>query len=295
MQKARLDDIALFVEVARQRSFTRAGEALDIPNSTLSRRMTALEKHLGVRLLSRTTREIRLTEAGQRYYERCRAILADIDIAHEGLSEVAEQPSGQLKLSMPVEFGINFMTPLIDEFARRYPAISFTLDLSPRHVELDREHIDLAIRLGQVKDPQLVARKLGEMERSLFAAPLYLARHGEPSRPEQLLEHDCIRLPNDAMNAVWRLENGAEAIDIRVKGRFVTNNVSMMGSLAENGHGIAALSHELARDALARGSLKRVLPDWSLPRIPVYAVMPSRVLPAKTRLLVEFLASRMRF
>ncbi|MFC4161405.1 LysR family transcriptional regulator [Chitinimonas lacunae] len=289
-----MDDIALFVEVARQRSFTRAGETLGIPNSTLSRRMTALERHLGVRLLSRTTREIRLTEAGQRYFERCRAILSDLDMAHAGLSEMAEQPSGQLRLSMPVEFGLNYMLPLIDEFARRYPAISFVLDLSPRHVELDREHIDLALRLGPVNDPQLVARKLGDMERLLFASPLYLARHGEPERPEQLPEHDCIRLPSEMMGATWRLESGSEVVEVRVKGRFTTNNVTMMGSLAQNGHGIAALALALARPALEQGLLQRVLPDWHLPRIPVYAVVASRVLPAKTRLLIEFLAARLQ-
>lgn len=166
-----LNDMALFVEVAHTRSFRRAADATGVPNSTLSRRISALEKAIGLRLLHRTTRRVELTEAGQLYYERCRRIVEEARLAHEQLGELLAQPSGVLRASLPVDFATIYMAPLVAEFARRYPGIAFDFDLTPRRVDLVAEPYDVAIRMGELTDSNLVAQLAGPP----FGAGLCLA------------------------------------------------------------------------------------------------------------------------
>ena len=168
-----LNDMALFVEVVKAKGFRGAGEVLGIPNSTISRRIAALEKSIGLRLLHRTTRKVELTEAGQLYYERCRRIVDEARIAHEQLGEMLAQPSGVLRASLPVDFAMIYMAPLMVEFARRYPGITFDLDLTPRRVDLVTEPFDVAIRMGESANSNLIARLLefiGQLPEGIFAA-----------------------------------------------------------------------------------------------------------------------------
>ena len=190
-----LQDMIFFVEVARALNFTRASKASGIPIATLSRRVATMEKRVGVRLLQRTTRRLALTEPGKRYLERCERILQDAAAAHEVLKEAAERLTGHLRLSMPVEFGLSLVAPIIDEFSRLYPDITFEADLTPRPANFVDENIDLSIRLGEVSASSLIVRRLGTAARLFYASPSYLAKHGEPAHPKDLTRHECILQP----------------------------------------------------------------------------------------------------
>jgi DNA-binding transcriptional LysR family regulator len=288
-----LQDMIFFVEVARALNFTRASKASGIPIATLSRRVAAMEKRVGVRLLQRTTRRLALTEPGKRYLERCERILQDAAAAHEVLKEAAERLTGHLRLSMPVEFGLSLVAPIIDEFSRLYPDITFETDLTPRPANFVDENIDLSIRLGEVSYPSLIVRRLGTAARLFYASPSYLAKYGEPAHPKDLTRHECILQSYVAEPGVWRVVSGKRSIDVNVHGRFSTNNVSMTLKFAEQGHGIAALSPPNVRPSFDSGAVRQILGDWSLPPMPVHAVMMSRLVPARVRVFLDFLANRL--
>jgi DNA-binding transcriptional LysR family regulator len=288
-----LQDMVFFVEVARVLNFTRASEASGIPIATLSRRVSLLEKRVGVRLFQRTTRRLALTDPGRRYLERCERIMQDAAAAQEVLKEAAERLTGHLRLSMPVEFGLTLVAPIIDEFARLYPEITFEADLTPRPANFVDENIDLSIRLGEISNPSLIVRRLGNAARLLYASPSYLARYGEPAHPKDLGRHECILQSYMARPGVWRIVSGKRSIDVNVHGRFSTNNVSMTLKFVEQGHGIAALSPPNVRQSFDSGSVRQVLVDWSLSPMPVHVVMTSRLVPARVRAFVDFLASRL--
>jgi DNA-binding transcriptional LysR family regulator len=285
-----LNDMALFVEVAKARSFRRAAEAMSMPNSTLSRRISALEKAIGLRLLHRTTRKIELTEAGQLYFERSKRIVEEARLAHEQLGEMLAQPSGVLRVSLPVDFAIIYLAPILAEFARRYPGIRFEFDLTPRRVDLVTEPFDIAIRMGELGDSSLIARQLARLPRYLYASPRYLDRAGTPKVPGDLARHECLCTPRAD---TWTLHKGASAVDAAVGGRFTLNSVGMMLRLATLDLGIALLSEEISADDLAAGRLERVLPGWQASPIAVYAITETRLLPAKTQRFVEFLQERL--
>jgi DNA-binding transcriptional LysR family regulator len=283
-----LNDMALFVEVVKAKSFRRAAEATGVPNSTLSRRISALEKAIGLRLLHRTTRKIELTEAGQLYFERSRRIVEEARLAHEQLGEMLAQPSGVLHASLPVDFANIFLAPLLAEFARRYPGVSFEFDLTPRRVDLVTEHVDVAIRMGEPPSSNLIARQLARLPRYLYASPRYIALSGEPREPGDLMRHECLRLSPAEVNG-WTLHRDKETIEIAAGGRFLLNSVGMIRRLATLDLGIAVLAEEIAADDVASGLLCRVLPEWQAPPVPVYAITETRLLPAKTQRFIEFL------
>ena len=288
-----LQDMALFVAVARALSFTKASAASGVPIATLSRRIAAMEKRSGVRLFERTTRRLSLTEPARRYLERCERIVQEADLAQDVLTDAAERTAGHLRVSMPVEFGLYNIAPVVDEFARLYPEITMELDLTPRPAHLVDDTVDVSIRLGEVRDPSLIARRLGVAVRLLYAAPGYLAARGTPHDPAALAGHDCILQSYMADPSTWRLVAEGQAVDVAVHGRFATNNVSMTLNLAEQGYGIAALSPAIARAAVEAATVRRVLDGWSFPPMPVHALMTSRLLPARVRRFVDFLAARL--
>lgn len=290
-----LHDMALFVEVARTANFSRASRNLGVPAATLSRRIAAMEHRLGARLFDRTTRKVDLTEVGRRYFERCGELVDQARLAQEALRDAAEGPTGHVRVSMPVDMGVNHVGSLLPEFARRHPGITFEFDLSPGHRDLVGENVDVAIRIGAVKGDQLVVRRIGTVEMLMFAAPSYLLRHGVPQQPVDLVEHECLFLPSPQRVALWRLQRDGNAFEVTVHGRYAANNLSLMRLLAEHGLGIVVLSHALAREAVAAGRLVPVLRDWSMPQLPVHAVMSTRLQPASVRAFVEFLAARLSF
>ena len=283
-----LNDMALFVEVVKAKSFRGAAEAIGVPDSTLSRRIGALEKAIGLRLLHRTTRKIELTEAGQLYFERSRRIVDEARLVHEQLGEMVAQPVGVLHASLPVDFANIFLAPLLPEFARRYPGISFEFDLTPRRVDLVTEPVDLAIRMGEPPSSNLIARQLARLPRYLYASPRYIELFGEPSEPADLQQHECVRLDPAEIDG-WTLHREEETIEIPVGGRFLLNSVGMIRRLVMLGLGIAVLPEEIAADDVTAGNLRRVMPAWQAPSVPVYAITETRLLPAKTQRFIEFL------
>ena len=282
-----LNDMALFVEVVKARSFRRAAETIGMPNSTLSRRISGLEKAIGLRLLHRTTRRIEPTEAGQLYFERSKRIVDEARLAHEQLGEMLAQPSGVLRVSLPVDFATIYLAPLIAEFARRHPGISFDFDLTARRVDLVAEPFDVAIRMGESPDSSLIARQLARLPRYLYASPRYLERFGEPTRPADLAQHESLLLREQA--DTWTLHHAAKTVEVAVGGRFRLNSIGMIRRLATLDLGIAMLAEEIVAEDLAEGRLRRVLPQWQGTPIPVYAITETRLLPAKTQRFIEFL------
>ncbi|KDD68961.1 LysR family transcriptional regulator [Pseudomonas mandelii PD30] len=285
-----LNDMALFVEVVKAHSFRKAAEAMAMPNSTLSRRISGLEKAIGLRLLNRTTRKIELTEAGQLYFDRCKRIVDEARLAHEQLGEMLAHPSGLLRASLPVDFANIYLAPLIAEFARRYPGISFEFDLTPRQVDLVSEPVDVVIRMGEPADSNLIARKLAILSRRLYASPRYLELNGEPSDPSELVNHECLRLRKAGK---WQLSHSGEVVEVEVGGRFQLNSVGMLRRLATLDLGIALLPEGIAADDLRTGLLQPVLPQWHANPIPVYALTETRLLPAKTQRFIEFLREQL--
>ncbi len=285
-----LNDMALFVEVVKARGFRSAAEALGMPNSTLSRRIGALERAIGLRLLHRTTRRIELTEAGRTYFERCKRIVDEARLAHEQLGDMLAQPSGVLRASLPVDFAMTYLMPLIAEFASLYPGIAFDFDLTPRRVDLVSEPFDVAIRIGESEDSQLIARTLASLTPRLYASPGYLERSGEPVEPAELQRHECF---NILQAGTWTLHNAAQTATVAVSGRFRLNNVGMICSLAALDMGIVLMPEEIVADELASGKLRRILPGWHGTPMPVYAITETRLLPAKTQRFIEFLRERL--
>lgn len=288
-----LRDMALFVAVARTGNFSRASANLGVPGPTLSRRIAAMEREFGVRLFDRNTRRVELTDAGRRYFERCAHLVDEARLAQEALRESAALPTGHVRVSMPVDLGVFVIGPLLPEFARSFPGISFDLDLSPSHTNLVREHVDVAIRLGGVKDESLIARRIGTIEQALFASPAYLDLHGRPTQPTDLVHHECIFVRHLQHQALWQLQRDNALEQVAVGGRFMVNNMGLMRLLAERGMGIAALAPLLVREAVAHGSLVQVLPQWVVPRLPIQAVTTSRLQPLGVKALIDFLAARL--
>jgi DNA-binding transcriptional LysR family regulator len=288
--KILLNDMALFVEVCKTMSFHQAAKAVNMPNSTLSRRISALEKEIGLRLLHRTTRKIELTEAGQLYYQRCKQIIEEAKLAHEQLGDMLAQPSGVLRASLPVDFATAFLAPLLPEFCSKYPNITFEFDLTPRKVDMVTESFDVAIRMGEQHDSNLIARRLASLPTYLYASPRYLEISGEPIKPADLKKHECF---NFFKFSEWNLNNGTQTAQISTSGKFIINNVGMIRQLGVLGMGIILMPQKMVMDDVANGLLCRVLPSWHGSSISVYAITETRLIPAKTRCFIDFLSKRL--
>ncbi|WP_395334726.1 LysR family transcriptional regulator [Novosphingobium sp. BL-8H] len=285
-----LDDMALFVEVVKAKSFRGAADVLGMPNSTVSRRISVLEKALGLRLLHRTTRRIELTEAGQVYFERSKRIVEEARLAHVELGEMLAQPTGILRASFPVDFAVTYLAPLVAEFARLYPGITFDIDLSPRRIDLVSEPIDVVVRMGEPEDSHLIARPLAVLQSRLYASPRYLAERGEPREPDDLSQHECMGMIRAGR---WTLVSNEKVHEVPVGGRFHLNNVGMIKRLSTLGMGIILVPEEIVADETAAGQLQRILPDWQSKAMPVYALTETRLLPAKTQRFIDFLREKL--
>ena len=291
-----LSSMELFVAVANARGFRRAAETLDMPNSTLSRRISELEKEIGVRLFHRSTRKVELTEAGQAYFRRCESIVAEARIAHESLQELAERPSGTLRVSMPVDLAISYLAPSLKAFGEQYPQIDFEMDLTPRRVDLVTDGFDCAIRMGTPPPTPstLIARQVGLLPRYLYASPAYLRGAPPLKHPDDLANHQCmIQFPGGG-KAQWTLSSRKKTVTVDVSGRYTANNVSMCRKMAALGMGVAISAGPEALEELERGQLQRVLPEWDFAPIPVYAIIESRLIPSRVRLFIDFVQASLR-
>jgi len=290
------NDLLIFARVADAGSFSRAAERIGLPKSTVSRRIALLEERLGERLMLRTTRRLTLTEFGLQLLEHARQVAAEVD-AVKALSEHRQaRPSGRLRVSMPSDFANLLLTDMLAAFISLHPAVSLELDLSPRRVDLLGENFDLAVRMGDLPDDALLAaRKIAEFRIGLYAAPSYLAEHGDPADPAGLEQHKSLRLLGRNGEAIpWTLMRGKERWEGLPPGAATANSPELLIRLAVAGTGIAAVPEHFAMPSVRSGHLRRVLSDWCLPASTAWAVFPGRrLMPAKTRAFIDMLQAAM--
>jgi DNA-binding transcriptional LysR family regulator len=287
-----INDLRVFEKVAALRSFSAAARALELPKSSVSRSIARLETELGTRLLQRTTREVVLTEAGTLLSARCVDILASIGEAVDLVGGFASAPRGLLRVSAGFGFGVHVLSLVLPQFLERYPGIEVSLRLGNRSLDLVGDGIDVAIQMGPLADSQLVATRLGAMERFLCAAPAYLERKGMPCTIEELRDHDRIETPGDSGRPRgWVFVNKiGETVRFEEKPRLSTNDTVTIHRLILNGGGIGILSGFICVQDLREGRLVRLLPEWKMPTLEVSIVFPSgRALSRTVRAFIDFL------
>lgn len=294
MRTIELDDLkrlAVFAAVADAGSFTGAAARLGLAKSAVSRHVGLLEEHLGARLLERTTRRVRLTEAGRGLRERANRMLEEAQRGHDELVAQTEAPQGHLRVHAPVGLGAAHVAPALGEYMGRYPLVDAVLDLGDQIVDLLDEEIDVAIRSGKLDDSSLVARRLCPVLTVVCGSPGYFARRGVPRRVDDLREHDWVTYSGLPRRFTFKRDGRRRSI--QTSGRVTTNSGDGARALLVAGMGVSAAPLWLVRDDLREGRLEAVLTDYRLPRAGVYAVMPSgRHLLPKTRAFVDLLAHR---
>jgi DNA-binding transcriptional LysR family regulator len=284
----RIEAMQTFVTVADLQGFAPAARKLGLSPPAVTRLIAALEERLGTRLLQRTTRKVALTDAGARYLERARRILADIEEAELAAASERTRPTGRLVISAPVGFGRLHVSPVMSAYLKRYPEVSGELRLEDRMVNLVEDGIDLAVRIGHLPDSSLVARQVGEMRRVVVASPAYLKARGEPKVPEALTSHQIIQFGGSALTADWRFAKDGKELRIDVAPRFTSNVADAAIQHAIEDGGLTRVLAYQAADAIRRGRLKIVLQKFELPALPVHMVYPtSRLLSAKVRAFID--------
>jgi DNA-binding transcriptional LysR family regulator len=276
-----------FARIVEGGSLSAGARAVGKSLPAVCRSLAQLEKRLGERLLHRTTRRIALTEAGTEFYERCRRIVAEIEEAEAAVRAQTIEPQGVLAVTAPLLFGRMHIAPVVVEYLRRYRKASVSLILADRLINLVEEGIDVAIRIGELADSTLVARRLGAIPRVVCASPEYLKHHGAPARPQDLARHECVRFTGLSPTREWAfLEE-----KIKVEGRFVTNNGDAAIDAALHGLGLVMVLGYQVEQPLADGRLVRVLEDFEPAPAPVHAVYSSaRLVPAKLKAFLELLS-----
>lgn len=291
----RFADMQMFVKVVQESSISGAAERLDIAKSAVSRRLAELESRLGVQLLQRTTRRLNLTESGRAYYERCRQILADVEETELAVSSVHGALSGKLRVALPLSFGLLHLAPLIDEFSTLHPGIDFELDFNDRQIDLMQEGFDVAIRIAQLADSSLIARRLTVIRHIVCASPAYLSRHGVPEQPDDLERHDGLGYSNRANPGLWNYQTPTdEARNVKIPIKLEANNGDFLCRMAIAGHGILMLPTFYVAEPIKRGALVPLLTGYRFPELNAYAVYPpTRHLSTRVRAFVDFLAERL--
>jgi DNA-binding transcriptional LysR family regulator len=288
----RIDAMRLFVRVADAGSFSRAAIDLELGQPTVSRRIQELEAALGSTLFQRTTRALSLTEAGQRFYRRAIDILADYDEAEAEARGLEHEPVGLLRLSCAASMGRMLLGPQVPGFLERYPHVRIDMMLDDTYTDLVGAGIDLAFRMGVLQDSSLMAKKLGDAPRALWASPAYVEKAGLPQSPGELSEHLALTFRQVA-HTEWKLTRTNETASVSVDGRFKASSGEMLLQGAVAGLGILLGPNWLVREAVSRGELVRVLPEWNGDPSPLHAVWSAGKLRGKAKLFVEYLESRL--
>lgn len=288
-----LRDIALFAAVVEAHSFSGAAERLGISKAAVSKRVAQLERRLGARLLFRTTRRLSVTEAGAAYYEFCARIVSEAAEAEDAVTRLQAEPRGTLRINAPMSFGRLHLAPAIVDFLRRFPDVRIDLVMDDRELDLVAEAFDVAIRIAQLPDSSLVARRLAPCRLVACAAPAYLKRHGVPRTPSDLSRHNCLHYSYAGPYGEWHFAGARRDASVRVSGSLRANNGETLREAALAGLGIVRIPTFLVGEDLRTGRLKRILPRYRLPELSIHALFAQRRhLPAKVRVFVEFLAAR---
>lgn len=295
-----LNDVALFVQVVRAGSFAEAARRLGMPPNTASRRVQALEQHLGVRLMQRSTRKLTLTDAGRTFYSGCAGQVEALAQSAQELADGSQLPKGTVRVAAPADFFSFFLMDWIAEFLAAHPLIRVEFVLSDARADLIGEGIDVAFRAGKILEPNVVARHIGTGRATLVASSTYLAARGTPDTLEALSAHECVTLvqPTGLIDSTgrisWRLDGPRGAEEIAVGGRFSANTVQALLKAALAGLGIALLPAVITAPHVRAGDLQEVLPDYGVNGIGVYFVfLSSRQLPRAVRAFIDFTMAKM--
>jgi DNA-binding transcriptional LysR family regulator len=289
-----LNAVTCFAKVVELESFRAAGAALGVPKSTVSRKVAELEDALGVRLLERTTRRLRLTDVGRTYHQRVAPALDALGEAARALEEQSAEPSGRLKLTMTVEGGQSLLGPILAEYLARYPQVRLQIELMDRRVDLVEEGFDLAIRAGALPDSSLIARRLGPPGAlRVYASAQYLSEHGTPKHPRNLADHRCMIMSGQISPLTWTFHHRGKPLSIKLRPHVEANSFVVLGELVAAGHGIARLPDYMTAELAEAHGVRSILDGFAPPPLPWHVVYPSsRNLSPKVRALVELLELR---
>lgn len=286
-----VDGMRTFVAVISEGSFSAAAERLGMSPQLVSKYVGQLEARLGARLLNRSTRRLSITEPGQAYYERCQHILAEIDEMESAIGDATVAARGTLRINAPMSFGARHLSRATAEYQREQPEVGVNLALDDRTVDIVSEGFDMAIRIGQLKQSSLVARRLAPIRLVTCASPEYLQARGTPKSPQELESHECLSYAYYSEHDRWQFTRDGESREVRVSGRFSANNGDAILAAALAGMGIVLQPTFIVGDDIRAGRLRRILGDYELPSLNVYAVYAHRqYLSGKVRTFVDFLA-----
>jgi LysR family transcriptional regulator, regulator for bpeEF and oprC len=287
-----LEQFMAFAATARHGSFAAAAREQGVVPSTLAKAVARLETELGVKLFHRTTRQVRLSPDGERLFERCQRVLAEIDELRAEASGARHAVSGELLVSAPVLYGKRFVLPVLARLVQRHPALRLEVRLSDQYLDLVREGIDIAVRIGQLRDSSLVAKRIDQQSLVLCASAGYLAEHGTPRRVEDLAHHQAIafRLPSTGRDRPWQFRQRGIVVEVPPKARVRINETETVVEAIRLGLGLCQLPDNVVADELARGEIVEVLPSCRPAPIPISVVVASgRLLPARVRVAIEAL------
>lgn len=289
----RFASFATFVQVADTGSFSAAARKLNITPAAVGKQIAALEKWLGVRLFDRTTRHLRRTDAGNDFYGRCSRILEEIEGAQRAASAAQAEPRGTLRVSAPVSFAALYLGPALSKFLMAHAHVSVDLQLDDARMALIENNFDCAVRVGPVTETNVIARRVGSSNFVLCAAPSYLKRRGEPKRPQQLLDHDCLRYTVGMPRWQFISPDGKdESIDIT--GRLKSNNGMVLAAAAVDGFGLTYAPEFVVASALKDKKLVRLLTHYTMASVPIHVIhAPGRHIPTKVRKFIDFVAQRL--
>ncbi|MBY8976109.1 LysR family transcriptional regulator [Rhodobacteraceae bacterium NNCM2] len=290
----RFEDMRCFLQVVETQSVTKAADIMGLAPSAVSRRLKELERRLGVTLMTRTTRRMSLTEAGQIFAARAEQVLGDLEEAEAEVSDAAHRLTGTLRVAAPLSFGLGYMTPIVIDFMRDNPGLLVELDLSDRHVDLVAEGLDLAVRIGRLRDSSLIARKVADVATFAAASPEFLDTHGRPKTPEDLADLPALSYVGSTRIDAWEYTapdgtSGSVPLNVRMR----ANNGNVLCDAACRGVGIVLQPEFICASAIASGQLEVMLPDYTWPAVTIYTVYPqTRHLSAKARAFMDFVRKR---
>lgn len=286
-------DMVLCVEVARQKSFSRAATALGVTTSLLSRRVAQLERRLGVQLVRRSTRHFELTDVGVHYVASCQDLVHQARSVHDSVRELGSALRGPLRIALPADCSVPALASGLAWFVQRYPEIIIECDVTSQSPNLMTSQFDVGIRLGSLQDSSLVSHPLMRLSSHAYAAPAYLARREVPLHPRDLARHDCIVALCPRGRIVWSFHNGKEAVDVEVGGRLALNDIDLSTSLVTAGAGVAILPDVTAASQVRLGKLRKLMESWSAAPFLLTALTASSVIPAKVRIFIDCLRTQL--
>jgi len=290
----RLAMLEAFVKVAEAQSFSRAAESLNTSKSVVSRHISNLETELGARLIHRTTRALTLTEAGRNYFEQVSQILADLAVADQSVSALQASPRGKLRVNAPMSFGFLHLAPALSDFVTNYPEVQLDVAMTDRFVDLVEEGFDVAVRIADLQDSSLRARRIAPVRLAVCASPDYLDRHGIPRTPQDLRNHQCLLNSNVAVAHEWKFRRPDGALyAVNVSGKVAINNGDALRMAALHGMGLTVLPTFIVGADLQQGSLVSVLDEFMPQPLGLHAVYPqTRHVAPKVRAFIDFLSDR---